>query len=126
VPWMRSTGFYPLWLVEGTPIMEPVDQHDPSPLAVLISMGHGPAYDYDTITARMPTVEERELFDMPRGVPVMINLRTSHDREGRPVRCTLDVHPAHRFELMVEQDYTREGPASCPHCTPTETRSNPT
>lgn len=116
VPWMRSTGFFPLWLVEGTSITEPVDQQDPSPLAVLIAMGHGPAHDTDSITARMPTPEERELFTMPRGVPVIVNLRTSVDRDGTPVRCTLDIHPAHRFELIAEQDYTKEDPAPCPQC----------
>lgn len=107
-PWMRSTGYFPMDIAEGTDLARDVDMQSPSPLALLIQMGHEPVADIDVISGRMPTPEEIGQLDIPRGVPVLINLRTSWDAQGQAVRCTLDVIPAHRFELTVEQRYGKD------------------
>lgn len=110
VPVMRSVGYYPLWLARGTVLTASYDQQDPPPLATLARLGHGVVRDIDMITARMPTTGERSAFAMPPGTPVLVNTRTSHDRHGTPVRCTVDVLPAHRFVLSVDREL--EGAAS--------------
>lgn len=47
----------------------------------------------DTVTARMPTPEERKTLDVPEGVPVLVVTHT----DG-----STDVHPGHRIRVTVK------------------------
>ncbi len=104
VPWMLSTGYFPGYIAHGTRLAENVDMQNPSPLRWLIENGFGPVRHEDLIGARMPTAEEIKLLELGKGTPMMAVYRTSWDRVGRPVRCTVDALPAHRFELVVTQE----------------------
>lgn len=116
-PWMLSTGYYPAHIAYGTPLADPVDMQNPSPLRWLIEHGLAPVRHEDLISARMPDATEVDLLGLGKGTPVMAVYRTSWDRVGRPVRCTADVLPTHRFELVVthappEAAVRREGDSS--------------
>lgn len=100
--WMISVGWWPLWLAEGTPIESP---ESCSPLSLAIKYGHGQAVSEAEIGARMPTPTEAEILQTGRGVPVMEMITTGKDAQGRPIRCTVDVFPAHRFLLLVQREW---------------------
>lgn len=100
---MISTGWWPLWLAEGTPIES---GESCSPLSLAITYGHGQAVSEAEIGARMPTGGEAATLDTGRGVPVMEMFTTGHDAAGRPIRCTHDVFPAHRFLLVVQREWS--------------------
>lgn len=104
IPWMLSTGYFPGYIARGTPLAEPVDMQNPSPLRWLAENGHRVIRHEDLIDARMPTATEIKHLDLSKGTPLMVVYRTSWDRVGRAVRCTVDVMPAHRFELVVTQE----------------------
>lgn len=104
-PWMRSTGYFPMSIAEGTDLARDADMQSPSPLALLIQMGHAPVRTVDRIGSRMPLPDEATLFGIERGIPLLTNYRVSWDREGRAVRCTVDEIAAHRIELLVEQEH---------------------
>lgn len=103
--WAISTGHFPADITYGTPLRELADMQGPSPLAWLMQHGHEPVRDVDTICARMPTPDECRILKVSRNTPMITSYRVSTDRTGRPVRCTEDVFPAHRFELVVTQEY---------------------
>lgn len=102
-PWMLSTLYVPADIAEGTPLAVHADMQNPSAVGWLIRNGYELVRDVDLIEARMPDTWERDVLGIGRGTPLITNHRTSNDRTGRPVRCTVDLFPAHRFELEVEQ-----------------------
>lgn len=102
-PWMLSTLYVPADIAEGTPLAVCADMQNPSAVGWLIRNGHRLVRDVDLIEARMPDTWERDVLGIGRGTPLITNHRTSTDQDGRPVRCTVDLFPAHRFELEVEQ-----------------------
>ncbi|MGH3794663.1 MAG: GntR family transcriptional regulator [Pseudonocardiaceae bacterium] len=115
-PVMISTAYFPMHLTDGTRLAEgtelarvgsgdDVDLDHPSPLDILKQIGNEIAADEDQIGARMPEPEEAKDLELPRGVPVITNCRTSYDDEGRPVRCTHDVMAAHHFLLVVHHEH---------------------
>lgn len=104
-PWAISTGHFPADITYGTQLRELVDMQGPSPLAWLIRNGYEPVRDVDTISARLPTPDECRILKVSRNTSMITSYRVSTDRTGRPVRCTEDVFPAHRFELVVTQEY---------------------
>lgn len=109
-PVMVSTGYFPMWLAEGTELARvgegaEVDMQNPSPMALLHRMGHGPVHDEDRIGTRRPTREETDHLELPPGGTVLTVCRTSTDAGDAKVRCTADVIAGHRFYLTVEQTY---------------------
>lgn len=100
-PWMVSTGWWPLWIAAGTPIAEERDMQHPSVLAYAAQIGHPQVRSENEIGARMPTLGEITELGTGRGIPVMTMLTTGWEPGGRPLRCTADVFPAHRFRLVV-------------------------
>lgn len=105
-PWMLSTGWWPRWLAAGTDIERP---ENISPLQLAIDLGHGQHTSENEIGARMPTTEEATVLGTGRGVPVMTMLTTGWDADGRAMRCTADVFPAHRFLLVAEHEHGSQG-----------------
>lgn len=104
-PSMISVAWWPLWLAKGTPIERP---ESCSPLSLAIGLGHGQVYSEAEIGSRMPTRAEASTLSTGRGVPVMEMYTVGRDASGRPIRCTVDVFPAHRFVLVVDRKWSVE------------------
>lgn len=103
--WMISTGWWPLWLAENTPIE---GDGSCSPLSLAITYGHGQVVSEAEVGSRMPTAGEAETLDTGRGVPVMDVFTTGRDADGRAIRCTADVFPAHRFLLVFQRNWAEQ------------------
>lgn len=102
-PWMISTGWWPRWIAAGTDIEQP---RQCSPLKIAGQLDHGQYRSENEIAARMPFEAEAAVLSTGRGIPVMDMLTTGWDVGGRPIRCTSDVFPAHRFLLVFEHDWS--------------------
>ena len=102
-PWMISTGWWPRWLADGTDIES---SKQCSPLKIASELGHAQADSENEIGARMPTGIEDDELKIGRGMPVMDMLTTGWNAEGRAIRCTADVFPAHRFLLVVSHNWS--------------------
>lgn len=93
------TSYYRCEDVEGTPIA------DPRPgiagggggFAILTERGLAPDEITEDLHARMPTVEETVLLDLPTGEPVVELHRVTRTAEGRAVEYARGVHAASRF-----------------------------
>lgn len=102
-PWMISTGWWPRWLAVGTDIESPKQC---SPLKIAAELGHRQVDSENEIGARMPTATEAGELSTGRGTPVMDMLTTGKNADGRAIRCTADVFPAHRFLLVIEHNWS--------------------
>ena len=112
-PMMISTAYWPLRLSDGRPMAEgtpleltgsgdAVDLNKPSPLDIAAQLGYEITADEDQISCRMPEPGEVETLELSaRGMPVLVNCRTSYDPAGVALRCTHDVMAAHKFMLVV-------------------------
>jgi len=112
-PVMISTGYFPMYLNDGSPLAagtelaitghgDAVDLNKPSPLDIVAERGHQIVADEDQISSRSPEPAEAAVLRMShRGMPVLVNCRTSYDAAGIAVRCTHDVMASHRFMLVV-------------------------
>lgn len=100
-PWMISTGWWSLWLARGGPLAECADMQSPAPLRWAREHGHPQVRVENEIGARMPTPGEASVLSIGRNIPVMTMLTTGWDPEGKAIRCTEDVFPAHLFRLVV-------------------------
>lgn len=108
-PRMISTGWWPMWLATGTPLAregegDVVDMRDPSPLKFAAQFGYPALHEQNEIGARLPLEHEAETLGLNANVPVLTMHTTSWTRDGKPLRCTADVFPAHRFVLTVGRD----------------------
>jgi DNA-binding GntR family transcriptional regulator len=104
-PWMISTGWWPRWIAKGTDIEKPGQC---SPLKIALEMGLGQMRSENEIGARMPSAGEAKELGTGRGIPVMDMLTTGWCADGRAIRCTSDVFPAHRFLLVFEHDWSEK------------------
>ncbi|HZU16804.1 MAG TPA: GntR family transcriptional regulator [Candidatus Dormibacteraeota bacterium] len=104
-PEQISTSYYPLSLVEGTPVADPNNEPWPGGnIAQLATLGVHVTEVQESVRARMPTPEERQILQIPRGIPVL-TIRRRMLAQGRPVEAAVDiVIPADRVVL----DYTIE------------------
>ncbi|MEU9786150.1 GntR family transcriptional regulator [Streptomyces phaeochromogenes] len=87
-PVYRVTTWIPWILAQGTGLLEEVVPHKFGIHGVLEEKGHTVVRINDEVTARMPTPEEVQYLQLPRGVPVLDVLHTSLDREGEPFEVT--------------------------------------
>jgi GntR family transcriptional regulator len=99
-PSSTSDSYYPLELVENTPIMSPRDIPQ-GVIAFMASIGIKQTHYVDELTWRMPTPTEASRLEIPPGVPVLIHFRTGYAEE-RPVRATVTVMPGDRHRLVYE------------------------
>lgn len=118
-PWMISDGYFPLNVVADTPLAregegDAVDMHNPTPIAWLAAHGMAPARSRSEIGARMPTEFEVEALNINAAVPVMAMFTTSWTAQDRPIRCTVDVFPAHRFLLTTQREQPSPADSSAP------------
>ncbi|WP_150245455.1 GntR family transcriptional regulator [Nocardiopsis quinghaiensis] len=94
-----SSAYYPMGLVEGTPLMLPEDVE--SALAVLAEHGQRQAGFVDELEARMPSPQEVGQLELPPGVPVLAVHRTDLSEE-RPIRLVHTVYAGHSIRYQYE------------------------
>ncbi|MEV7143244.1 GntR family transcriptional regulator [Streptomyces tauricus] len=87
-PVYRVTTWIPWTLAQGTGLLEEDVPHQFGIHGILEEKGHTVVRINDEVTARMPTPEEVQYLQIPRGVPVLDVLHTSLDREGEPFELT--------------------------------------
>jgi GntR family transcriptional regulator len=56
----------------------------------------------DRIAVRAPDATEQSFFSIPDTVPVLELLRTAFDQAGTPLRVTVTIFPADRYQLIVD------------------------
>ncbi|PDP85180.1 GntR family transcriptional regulator [Glycomyces fuscus] len=94
-----STAYYPMDLVEGTPLMLPEDVE--SALAVLAEYGQRQVGFVDELETRMPSPQEAGQLELPPGVPVLTVHRTDLSEE-RPIRIVHTVYAGHSIRYQYE------------------------
>lgn len=101
-PYNTNDSYFPLALVEGSPIMLPVDIARGT-RQVLAELGAEEVRAIDEIVSRMPTHIESQRLDLPTGSPVIEHICTAYDRSDRAVRCTLNVLAGDRHRITYER-----------------------
>lgn len=98
-PTHSMTSYYRREDVEGTPIADPRPgiAGQGGGFAVLTGRGLPPDEITEDLHARMPTVEEAVLLELPAGEPVVELHRVTRTAEGRAVEYARGVHAASRF-----------------------------
>ena len=101
-----SDSYYPADLVRGTPVADPANEPWPGGnIAQLATLGVLVSRVTETVTARMPTADERAVLQIPAGVPVLAITRIMYAGPGggRPVEVAADiVLPADRTQLHYD------------------------
>lgn len=97
-----SWSYYPGSLASGTPLARRRKIPGGAP-QVLADLGHAQWEFVDRLSARMPTIEEVELLDLPTNVPVIRQFRVVSSAAGRPVEASVLVKGGHVYELQYRQ-----------------------
>ena len=108
-PWMLCDGYFPLTVCAGSPLAmigegDAVDMHDPTPVAWLAGHGFPPSRSKSEVGARMPTEFEARALGINPAMPVITMLTTSWTVDDQPIRCAVDIFPAHRFLLTTTRE----------------------
>lgn len=99
-PFQTADSYYPLWVAEGTPIMEPGDIFIPGGL--MAAAGHAQVRFRDEIIVRMPDPDEQARLSLPPGTPVAEHTRTGYDADDRAVRVIITIAPGDRHRIIYE------------------------
>lgn len=102
-PSALADSYFPLALVEGTPVAEPAKVKGGTDRA-MAELGLEATMRRDEITARMPTPEEAQALQIAGGVPVVLVVGTEFtgENEDEPVEVYSLVLPADRHRLVYE------------------------
>lgn len=101
-----STSFYPIAIAAGTPLAHKRRIPGGAP-QLLAELGHPLAGNMvDQITVRPPTSAEVDILHLPRGVPVIRQLRTLRSTAGSVAEVTMMIKPGNRCQL----EYAHRGP----------------
>jgi DNA-binding GntR family transcriptional regulator len=94
-PTGQAVSYFPSWVVEAAPNLA-----DPnvSGLPVWLREAFGPTYSEDLVDARMPTDDERERLEIPKGVPVLIVKGVTRDQQHRTLHLIDKVTPAGQMQ----------------------------
>jgi GntR family transcriptional regulator len=102
-PWSLQTSFYPMKFVEmGATQLVRAANIEPGAVRYVMKLLKLEQGSYqDKITARPPNEGEAAFFKFPdEGTAVMMEtIRTSYERSGQPIRCTITVWSADRVKL---------------------------
>jgi GntR family transcriptional regulator len=98
-PTHTMTSYYRQADVEGTQLVDPRPGiAGPSGgFQILTDQGLAPHEITEDLSARMPTMEEALLLELPTGEPVVELHRITRTAEGRPIEYARGVHAASRF-----------------------------
>jgi len=99
-PYLLADSYFPVDLVQGTPLMEPRDVSAPG--GVLASLGLVQARYRDEILPRMPTRREIEMLHLPAATPVAEHTRTGYDKDGRALRVMVTILPGGRHVSIYD------------------------
>lgn len=100
-PIQLGDSYYPHSIVEGSKIMDSTDIKEGTD-QVLEDLGYVPSYYADEITWRMPNSEEATKLHLEPGTPIGRLLRTSYDRENRPIEVYEVIMPGNLHTLVYE------------------------
>lgn len=107
-PYNVNDSYFPLRLVEGSEIMNPVDIARGANM-VLTELGYEQVRALDEIHIRMPTPQESQRLDLADGTPVALHIATGFTASGLPVRCVLNVLPGDRHVITYERHHVPLG-----------------
>jgi GntR family transcriptional regulator len=95
-PDQLATSYYTLDVAAQVPQLR-----DPTKGGQLnaLEAAFGPIHHLDVITARMPDQRERELLDLPPGVPVVVLNGTTFDQQGQVLTHIVKAVASDRLEL---------------------------
>lgn len=94
-------GYYPLALVEGSPLAE--SQTRIGGVAnTFATIGITPTTATEEVTARSATSEEARALQLPAGAPVLAVVRTTRDQDGRVVELLRNVATGSAITLVYE------------------------
>lgn len=99
-PYLLANSYFPVELVQGTPLMEPRDVSAPG--GVLAASGLVQVRYHDEMICRMPKRAETETLRLPAATPVIEHIRTGYDPTGRPLRVMVTVLPGDRHVLTYD------------------------
>jgi GntR family transcriptional regulator len=77
-------------IVRGTELAEPEDTKREN---ILAEAGYEQTYDIDEIISRMPTPDETQRLQIPRGTPVIEHIRTGYTVNDKAVRVMVSIIP---------------------------------
>ncbi len=97
-----SWSYYPAEIAAGTRLAKRTRIMGGAP-AVLLEAGLPQRSYVDRLSARLPTVEELEILDLPGDVPVLRQFRLVYTDDQRPVEASILIKGAHLHELRYEQ-----------------------
>jgi GntR family transcriptional regulator len=104
-PWSLQTSFYPMELVESGAVrlIQAGDIAEGTVEYLRESAGIKQAGYRDTITVRVPDMNETTFFRLPDDgrISVIEHRRTAYADDGRAVRLTVSVYPADRNQFSV-------------------------
>jgi GntR family transcriptional regulator len=95
-PDMLADSYFPDWVIEAAPAL--ADPSQPGQIQKLTE-AFGPVWFEDVISSRMPDQRERELLDLPEGVPVTVINGPTFDQEGRTLTHIVVAAPGDRYEV---------------------------
>lgn len=99
-PYQLADSYFPVELVQGTPLMEPRDVSAPG--GVLASVGLIQTRYRDEITIRMPTRGEIEKLNLPAATPIAEHMRTGFDADGKALRVMVTLLPGDRHVIAYD------------------------
>jgi len=95
-PDMLADSYFPAWVTEAAPAL--ADPGQPGQIQKLMD-AFGPIWLEDVISSRMPDQRERELLDLPAGVPVTVINGPTFDQQGRTLTHIVVAAPGDRYEF---------------------------
>lgn len=106
LPIGSAVSYFPTWVVDAAPNLA-----DPnlSGLPVWLREAFGETYSDDLVDARMPTPEERELLEIPEGVPVLIIKGSTRDGQHRVLHYIDKVTVSGRMQYAYRFGSVPEG-----------------
>jgi GntR family transcriptional regulator len=110
--WSMQTSYYPMEFADrGAERLRRADNIEQGTVKYLADVLHIHQVGYrDWITVRAPNAAEADFFKLPPDgrVQMFEIFRTAFDGNGRPMRLTVTVYPAHRNQFIVDVGNVQE------------------
>ncbi|MFD4865683.1 GntR family transcriptional regulator [Streptomyces sp. NPDC058412] len=100
-PTELTDTYYPSDIAGGTPLAGTAKIRGGA-VTLLAALGHVGVRVVESVTARMPTGDERGRLRLGEGEPVLQLARTTYDAADRPIQADLMVMPGGRQQVRYE------------------------
>ena len=100
-PWSIQDSYFPIGIVERFPELESLNDIARGTINYLQEGGIYQVGFLDQITSRMPTPGEHEFLRTPKGVPVLVQIRTAYTKT-QVVRTTETIWAGDRNVVVYE------------------------